>query len=701
MLIQPISAGNLISVGTVGDPVSTFTGEIFDQLPADLVLGGPMPLGFARYYAAFLKKDGKIVGTLGDSWLHNFEMKLTTTATNVEVVNELGRVITFTNNGAGFVLAGRQDIAFQLATNGGNYILGDPRSQRLYTFDSAGKLISIADGHGNAHTLTYSGNLLTSVTDSLGRAFAFQYNGSGQLTNVTDGTRSVAFVQTGNNLTSVRDPLGYVTTYDYDLANANNGLMTAATMPVGNQPFTQVFDAQGRVISQTSAGSNVWSLNFNGTTTTVTNPLGNIVQDVHSASGELSSHEDEAGQTLPLGSTAKGQRSLVTDRLGRSTGIAYHAPSGKPSALTNSDGTLTLFNYSPRTNSGIVFYDLSQVVYPDGASQTLTYDLSGNVKTRTDRAGKIFGFSHNGRGQILTATNPIGGVVTFTYDGAGRLATRLDSDLGVTTYKYDSLNRLTNVIRPDSSTLRAAFDANDRLTSVTDERNNTSQFFYDVNGRLNRIRDANGKMNQFSYDTRNRLIQTIDRLGQATGVAYDPLDHVATTTNRNGFVTGYTYDARQRLTAVTDPGNQNWRFDYDNEGLLNAAGNPLNQTNRIGRDVLGYETSATNALGQTARVVRDAMRRVTQSIDGISRTNGFGYDARGLLTNADKPLIGGAGYQRNALGQLSKITGLNGEQWNFDYTPMGRVSLLADPLNRTNRFTYDNRGRLQRTIFAG
>ncbi|MBI3416000.1 MAG: hypothetical protein HY043_11930 [Verrucomicrobia bacterium] len=694
------SHGNHFLAGIVGEPVDTFTGELFDPLPPDLALAGPLPLVFARYYAAFLKPDGKISGALGDNWLHNFEMKLTTTATNVEVVNALGRVITFTNGGAGFTLTGRQDVQFQLATNGGNYFLGDPRSQRLFTFDSGGKLTKIEDGHGNTHTLAYTGNLLTTVSDGLGRALTFQYNASGQLTNVSDGSRSAAFTQSGNNLATARSPLGFVTSYSYDLGNINAGLLTAATMPVGNAPFTQTFDAQGRIATQTAAGSNLWSLNFSGATTTVTNPAGNIVQDVHTATGELSSYKDESGQTLPLASNSRQQRSLVTDRLGNATGIGYHAPSGKPSSLTNADGTVTLFSYAPRTTNGVTFYDLSQMVFPDGTSEIFSYDAGGNLKTRTDRAGKVFGFSYNARGQMLTATNPLGGVVTFTYNADGMPATRQDTDTGLTQFQFDSLKRLTNVVHPDATKLSASYDANDRLTSVTDERGNTTQFAYDANGRVTQITDANGKTVQFTYDSADRLVCAIDRLGQAAGVAYDQFDHVASATNRNGFVTRFAYDARQRLTAITDAGNQNWRFDYDNEGLLSAAANPLSQTNRIRRDQLGYETGVTNALNQSASLVRDSLRRVTQTIDGILRTNRYGYDARGLLTNATKPLIGGASYERNALGELSKITGLNGEQWHFGYTPMGRLASLADPLNRTRTYAYDTRGRLQKAMFA-
>ena len=141
--------------------MDTFNGELFDSLPPDLVLGGPLPLVFSRYYAAFIKKDNFIAGTLGDNWLHNFELALTVTPSNiVRVVNQFGRLIEFTNVAGSFTLIGRQDIPFQLASSGANYILGDPRSQRLFTFNSGGKLIKVEDGRGNTHSLAYTGNQL-------------------------------------------------------------------------------------------------------------------------------------------------------------------------------------------------------------------------------------------------------------------------------------------------------------------------------------------------------------------------------------------------------------------------------------------------------------------------------------------------------------------------------------------------------------
>lgn len=693
------SNANTDKASSTDDPISTFTGELFELLAPDLDVGGPMRLFFNRYYASLLKRDGN-TGRLGDNWRHNFEITLTNRTTTVEIVNNQGRAIFFTNIAGVYSLMGRTDIPFQLLTNGTDFILGDPRSQRLHTFNSAGRLTQIEDGHGNTHTLAYTGNDLTSVSDGLGRTLTFQYSGSGFLTNVSDGARSVVFTQSGGNLASSRDPLGLVTTYAYDLANPVSGLLTAKTMPEGNVPYSQTFDSVGRVISQTEAGSNITTLAYAPNLTTITNPLGNVLKHAHTGLGAFTSFTDEENLSLTLSNNAAGQRIRITDRLGNVTSLGYHTPSGYVSGITNADGTFTTFTYMNRAVSGLTFFDLAQVTYPDGATEQFTYDASGNVLTRTDRAGKVFTFTYNARGQVLTAQNPLGGTVTNTYHADGTLASRSDTDTGTTTFAYDSFSRLTNIVHPDGTMLKSVYDANDRVTTITDERNNTYTFTYDDNGNVASVTDPLSQTAQFAYDTRDRVIQTIDRLGRSSRVTYDQLDHLSTRMNRNGNITRFIYDTRRRLASVTDPGNQVWSFGYDNEALLTSSANPLNQTNRIRRDALGYETGFTNALNQSASLVRDTLRRVTATVDALQRTNGFGYDSRGLLTNSTKPVVGSAAYERNPLGLLSRITDLNGSQWNFGYTPMGRAQFVSDPLNRTNRFAYDNRGRPLLTTFA-
>lgn len=168
--------------------------------------------------ASSLKGDGRLAGRLGDNWLHNHEAVLRRDGTSVEVVTSYGRVVTFESLGGIWTLVGPGDVPFQLAERGAGFVLGDPRTDLLSTFDATGRLVNVEDGRGNVFTLSYAGDVLTEVSDGLGWTLTFGYDGDGRLTEVSDGARAVSFGHTGGTLSTVTDPLGQVTTYAYDAA---------------------------------------------------------------------------------------------------------------------------------------------------------------------------------------------------------------------------------------------------------------------------------------------------------------------------------------------------------------------------------------------------------------------------------------------------------------------------------------------------
>ena len=129
--------------------------------------------------------------------------------------------------------------------------------------------------------------------------------------------------------------------------------------------------------------------------------------------------------------------------MGDTTSYTYHSASGKLASVTNADGTVTTNTYTARTHSsGIVFYDLTGITYPDSTTEAYAYDTSGNLTSRTDRGGNVWTFTYNSNGQLLTAINPSAGVTTNTYNTDGTLATSTDNTGNTTTYTYDSLKRL-------------------------------------------------------------------------------------------------------------------------------------------------------------------------------------------------------------------------------------------------------------------
>lgn len=697
-------AANTPQAGTVQDPISTFTGEFFDALPPDIDLGGPMPLLFQRVYGARLKPDGRIAGKLGENWLHNFEMFLTNKTTTVEVVHYPATYLLFTNQTGSYNLLNRKDVPYQLRATNANFLFLDPRSQRIYTFNNTGKLIKIEDGRGNAHTLTYVGANLDTVSDGLGRMLSFQYGPGGTfLTNVTDGTRSVGFSQGTNLLLTSKNPLGFAMTYEYGVSNQAAPLPYASLLarkvfPETNSALLQTYNSDGKVQFQNN-GSGTWSLTYVANATQVRDPMGFTVLHRYSSNALLTAWADEAGREIKLGYNTNGQRTAVTNRLGQVTRLAYHVASGKVSAITNADGTVTTFTYTNRVVNGVTNFDLIAASFADGSSEQFTYDANGNLTSTIDRAQQLWRFNYNARGQLLSSTNPAGGAVFYTYNTNGTMASAQDPETGFTLYHYDALKRLTNITFADGTDIRFGYDANNRLISRKDERNNTTQYTYDRNGRLIEIIDADSRTNRFAYDAQNRFIAHTDRLGQVSGVGYDSRGLVDGVTNRNGFMTTFTYDRRQQLTLIRDPENQFTRFGYDFEGRQIVSTNETLAVTQISRDMLGSVIGMTNPLGHVTSVQRDSMRRVTNRIDGLGRTYGYRYDQRGHLTNAVHPGAGAVSIQRTALGRISRITDLNGRQWNFGYSPLGRLVSQSDPLNRTNSHTYDNRGRMLRTAY--
>ena len=680
-------------------PVNLFSGELFELFAPDFNLGGPFPLVFQRFYGSLVSL-GPLRSALGSNWLHNFDAFLSNKTTTVEIGIFPGMFLVFTNSGGNYSPVNRTDTPFQLRLIPGTFdlVLTDPRDERTYRFDAAGRLFRIEDGRGNVHTLVHTvgptSSTLTSVSDGLGRTLTFSYNGSGALTNVSDGTRNVAFNQTGGLLTSSATPLGHATLNTYT-NGTNQALLVAAQSPAGNVPFAQAY-TNGVVISQSEGGAAPTRLNYVGNVTTMVDPLGANTQDEHDTNGLLRGFTDAAGNSITLDYDVQGRRTGVTDRMGRTTRLAYHTGSGRLAALTNADGSVMQFGFTNRVNNGATFHEVSQITYPDGTTERFTYDTNGNVITFADRANNVTRFVYNAQSQLLNVTNPLGGVLTFTYDAQGRRITSRDSETGISIVAYDQFSRPTNIVNPDGTSRRLTWDFDDRLMSATDERGHTTRFVYDANGRLTQVIDAAGNTNSSSYDAANRLVRSIDRLGNRRGFAFNARGEITNVTNENNFVWTFIHDARRRLTTVRDPGARSWQLGYDNEALLTTTSNPLGQQTSFARDLLGYLAGTTNPLGQAQQFLLDVMRRATNVIDEIGRGFAFRYDSRGSLTNTAHPGVGAAGFAYDALGNLTRITDLNGRAWSFSNSPNGRLVSMTDPLGRTTSVVYDTRGRLLR-----
>ena len=182
--------------------------------------GRGVALNQTRTYNAML---AGMNGPLGYGWQFGYGMSLSfDPASGAATVSQgNGTVAMFAANDDGTYTAPPQVFATLVANADGSYTMADTRVLIRYDFDASGRLVHQIDRNGYVTTLTYTGQLLTSVADPAGRTLTFSYDSSGHLTGVLDPAgRSVAYRYDGaGNLTGVTDVAGGTWSYTYDGAH--------------------------------------------------------------------------------------------------------------------------------------------------------------------------------------------------------------------------------------------------------------------------------------------------------------------------------------------------------------------------------------------------------------------------------------------------------------------------------------------------
>ncbi|MEW5974367.1 MAG: DUF6531 domain-containing protein [Acidobacteriota bacterium] len=690
--------------GSINDPVSTASGEYYDEIQ-DIFLPGPLPLTFVRYYCTTLRTQGQVISKLGNNWMHNYDLRLVLQESTAKVVFLRGQVFEFSKVGATWQLSSSEPLAHQLVQAQATFRFLDLHSNLIYTFNSAqsGRLERIEDRNGNALTLSYpvSTGVLSQVADDLGRRLEFVYD-QGRLVRVSDSTgRSVNFGYAGSNLQGASDVAGRSTLYDYLLTGDHVGLLNFATLPRSNVPYRQVYDEKGRAISQTDSAGNQTALAYNTPSngqTQVTNALQGVALFRH-LTGNLTEHINEAGNVLQASYDGRNRRTSLKDRLGNETTYTYHEPSGLLESVTSSEGSKTTYAYTATTVQDLTFYDLTQVTYADGTSETFEHDSAGNVVARTDRAGGKWMSSYNARGQLVAATLPTAQTVTWTYNADGTLASLQLPGQGATTFSYDGMKRVIKRTHQDGSFLAFEYDNRGNLLAVTDERGIRRSWDPDLNGLPQRVTDADGSTVSFTLTGTEQLAKITDRAGKVTSFGYDPLDRIQSITYPNAVSETLGYDATGNLISFKDADLKVWQQEFDKNGALLSFTNPLGDKLQLARDAAGRVTSASSALGNKWTFSYDGAGRLASVVDPLSGQTQIAYNSLGLASSITLAGSVSASYTRDSLGRITSIKDPRGNLWEQTYDESGRLSSNTDPLGRRQTYTRDVRGRITKVTF--
>ncbi|MFO7772930.1 MAG: RHS repeat-associated core domain-containing protein [Dehalococcoidia bacterium] len=676
------SPGSNPYVAYSDDPVNLATGN-FIHLHQDLYIPTRgHPLQIVRSYNSL----DAFHGPFGRGWTFNYGMSLTFSLDgDVILMTEEGRRDFYRLNPDG-TFTPPLGIYSTLTKNlDGTYTLRR-KSQSEWHFDATGRLAGIADKNGNQSTMSYdaSGNLV-SVTGLAGRSLTFTYDTSGHIVAITDPAgRTVSYIyDADDNLVQYSDANGGQYAYTYDAEHR----MTTFTDPVGNLVCTNVYDSEGRVVSQTNALGAVTIFTYDPANreTIEIDPLGRQTTYVYDEHCRLVSQTDALGNTAGYTYDEGGNRSSVTDANGHTTDYEYDT-NGNMIRVTDALGNMTCMAYDPKNN-------LVSRVDALGRAISFGYDASGNLVEVTGPLGGIATFAYDVYGQLIHSTDANGNASSFACDVYGNRIAMMDALGNTTIFTYDIVGRLLALSDALGNTSVLHYDLLDRVISITDPLGHSINIGYDGNGNRVSVTDANGYTTEYSYDALNQLVGVTDPRGGTASYTYDTVGNTVAITDTNGHITTYEYNACDLPVKVADPLGHTTTFHYDPVGNLIAMTDAKGQATAYTYDPLNRLTCVTYDDGTSVIYVYDAVGNRIQMIDSTG-TTAYGYDSLDRLTSILSPSLDTVAYSYDLFGNRVSLTYPDGDAVTYEYDALNRPSVVTDWAGRTTTYTYDAVGNV-------
>lgn len=317
------------------------------------------------------------------------------------------------------------------------------------------------------------------------------------------------------------------------------------------------------------------------------------------------------------------------------------------------------------------------------ATQSFTYNGSGQVQTVRDGANNVTTYGYDGFNRPLRTTHPddtyeevgydSGSLVTgkrfrdgtgmaFFYDDLGRLIYRNRPQPAAvladtnTAYEYDDLSRMTRAYDSREIDYRYSYDALGRLFEETSTNGiGTLRWHYDQAGNIHSQQWADGMWTDYAYDATNALtrVRENDSFVLAT-YEYDEYGRRKTIARGNTTWTHYSYDGLSRLSSLT-------------HDLIGTAQDVTRSFTYTPADEIRTATTSNDAYAFNDRVnVQRSYQKNSLNQYTTAGQASFGYDGRGNLTSSSTPQ--GTNQYRYTVDNL------------LAQTPGG--NLIYDPLDR-------------------
>lgn len=503
-----------------------------------------------------------------------------------------------------------------------------------------------------------------SQTDALGQTTNFSYDVLGRTiwTEYADGSYIRFVYEDSNNSVASYDEQDHVTVKHFDSLGR---LVLEERYGSGSTVYSDThvsFDWRDQVRNQTDelGGITAYTYDYLGRQTMVVNPDGTFRTATYDDENITVLSEDELGH----------KKAQVFDELGRlvetreynSTIHCYvtrmtYDDVGNLIEVADDIGSSTLMTYD----------DLNRHIgteYPDGFEEFVSYDETGRVLIKTDRADVSTASTYDTAGNLIRISNP-SDTVRYSYDAAGQ--------------KTEASNTLGNIT--------CAYDLRGRLVSQTEVigGHSYSVFFgYDIGGRQIWICYPNGANVSFSYDSYDRPTNAV-RTNPSPNTtlwsaeSYNVDDTIYQETAATGHKTTYAYDDMGRPISISTLYGKmhNLTLDY----WYDAVGNVeyLSQTGKFNSDenysydALDRMTYASGNWGTIFYRYDEVGNRLSMTRNSSSTTN-YTY-IPGEYNKLNRTQQGGTPvyYNYSKLGDLRWKNGTS-VKWNYVFNGMGQLT---------------------------
>ncbi|HST56708.1 MAG TPA: DUF6531 domain-containing protein [Solirubrobacteraceae bacterium] len=711
--------------GACGDPVDCATGNFYET-QTDLAIGGRgLGLGLTRTYNSQAAARASAPGPFGYGWSSSFSDRLVVDQDEQQVTLQEanGSAVSFASDGDGGFSAPAWVQATLTGTPLGGYLLTQP-DQTVLEFDPNGSLLNETDRNGNTTTLGYDGSgQLASITDPSGRQITLAYSG-GLVSSATDPLgHTVHYGYTAGNLTSVTLPGDSSPRWQFQYDGSNQ--LTTMTDGRG-ATTTNVYDSSNRVSSQTDRLGHTLTFAYDDLDTRITNhATGSVTDEQFNDSYLLTSithgYGTPGASTRTISYDVSENPVSETDGDGHTTTYAYDQDGNKIST-TDPDGNTTSVGYDNT-------HDVISTTTPGGETTTIDRDGAGNAiaVSRPAPAGatQTTAYAYDADGQLTSATDPLGHSTTFAYDAQGDRVSQSTPAGRKTTWAYDVDSRVISSVsprgnvaggNPGSYTSTIARDAQGRPVAMVDALGQQSTSAYDANGNVVTQTDPKGSQTTTAYDAADEPITVTRPDGSTLRTSYDGAGGVASQTDGNNHATTYTRDAVGNVVDVADPLGRHTAKTYDRAGNLLSMADAAGRTTTYSYDAAGRLTQISYSDGTTPSVhygydadgrrvsmsdgtgsstyAYDVLGRLTQAVDGHGDTTGYGYDIADERTRVTYP--GGSSVTRafDSDGQLQGVADWLGNSTQFSYDADGDQTAATFPAatGESDQYGYDAAG---------